>query len=480
MENQVHDLTSSISTSLSIPNQTMRIQIPVAMLTENGSQWNHALIFSLLDGGHINPNHVMRTVKLKWKITEVCDMVRAGYNRFICRFSNVNDQDRIEEQQPWVVMGCLILIETYSTGMVAANITFDRLPLWLSFKGLELEHLNSETVKLIGEAAGSVTSVLPRGVIPRSAEGFRAQVQVNVNEPLVQGQFVNTLANGDIWVAFKYNNLPSLFCTLCHRLGHDRHHCTFPAAIAPNQLNQTVHQSSFLPSPDSPANKQMILWPHEFNQAQTQATQVQVTREPSKVSSDCRQGLTLLNNMGLDSIEFKSSQQGTNFTNKAHRGNTYNLESPNANMNHLVHHHSPSPSPFIQQRNIRTEQQPLCINEPSPNGQSTRTGRGRLIGSTNKIPKAPKDQKGKGKLHSCDNVQGLSKQKKRKIAPAESSSIAIHYIQIPPAPPPIFTTRCPISNNQPSSNLNNHDLFSQMYANPVLTNLLLQQGALNP
>ncbi|KAF5202828.1 hypothetical protein FRX31_007585, partial [Thalictrum thalictroides] len=311
----------------------------------------------LLDGGHINPNHVMRTVKLKWKITEVCDMVRAGYNRFICRFSNVNDQDRIEEQQPWVVMGCLILIETYSTGMVAANITFDRLPLWLSFKGLELEHLNFETVKLIGEAAGSVTSVLPRGVIPRSAEGFRAQVQVNVNEPLVQGQFVNTLANGDIWVAFKYNNLPSLFCTLCHRLGHDRHHCTIPVAIAQNHLNQTVHQSSVLPSPDSPANKQMILWPHEFNQLQPQATQVQVTREPSKVSSDCRQGLTLLNNMGLDSIEFKSSQQGTNFTTKAHRGNTYNLESPTANMNHLVH--QASPSPFIQERNLQTEQQPL-------------------------------------------------------------------------------------------------------------------------
>ncbi|KAF5175536.1 hypothetical protein FRX31_034877 [Thalictrum thalictroides] len=145
-------------------------------------------------------------------------------------------------------------------------------------------------------------------------------------------------------------------------------------------------------------------------------------------------------------------------------------------MNHLVQ--QASPSPFIQERNLRTEQQPLCINEPSPNGQSTRRGRGRPIGSTNKIPKAPKDKKGKGKLHSCDNVQGLSKQKKRKIAPAESSSTTIHYIQTPPAPPPIFTPS--ISHNQSSSNLNNSDLISQMYANPVLTNLLLQQGALNP
>ncbi|KAF5207754.1 hypothetical protein FRX31_002659 [Thalictrum thalictroides] len=97
MDNQIHDLTTSITTSLSIPNQTMRIQIPVSMLRENGSQWNHTLIFTLFDGGHLNPNHVMRTIKIKWKITEVCDMVRAGHNRFICRFSNVNDQERIDD-----------------------------------------------------------------------------------------------------------------------------------------------------------------------------------------------------------------------------------------------------------------------------------------------------------------------------------------------------------------------------------------------
>ncbi|KAF5205141.1 hypothetical protein FRX31_005273 [Thalictrum thalictroides] len=76
----------------------MRLQIPIAILRENGNQWNNSLILTLLtllDGGHHNPNHVMCSVKIKWKITKVCDMVRAGHNKFICRFSNVNDQERI-------------------------------------------------------------------------------------------------------------------------------------------------------------------------------------------------------------------------------------------------------------------------------------------------------------------------------------------------------------------------------------------------
>ncbi|KAF5181686.1 hypothetical protein FRX31_028727, partial [Thalictrum thalictroides] len=112
----------------------MRHRIPVSMLQANGNMWNHSLIFTMMHGDHINPNHIMRTIKIKWKVVDACDIVRAGHNRFICRFSHDNDHERVEEQQPWVAMGCLVLMEPFTTGMIAANATFERLPLWMSFR----------------------------------------------------------------------------------------------------------------------------------------------------------------------------------------------------------------------------------------------------------------------------------------------------------------------------------------------------------
>ncbi|KAF5196968.1 hypothetical protein FRX31_013444 [Thalictrum thalictroides] len=214
MDNTIQDLTNSILASMNLPTQPMRIVLPVEMLQTNANQWNHAIIFTLMNGNHLNPNQVMRAGKIKWKVIDACDIVRAGNNRFVCRFYNNNDLDRVEEQQPWTIMGSLVLMEEFRTGMIAANVIFETLPLWMGFRGLELEHLNTKTVRMIASAAGIVQTVLPVGVIPRTAEGFRARVGVLVHLPLVQGYTFNTLSKGDVWISYKYNNLPSLLHNL--------------------------------------------------------------------------------------------------------------------------------------------------------------------------------------------------------------------------------------------------------------------------
>ncbi|KAF5179352.1 hypothetical protein FRX31_031062 [Thalictrum thalictroides] len=492
MENQLRELTTSITTSLTLPNQTMRLQIPVAMLRENGNQWNHSLIFTLLDGGHHNPNHVMRTVKIKWKITEVCDMVRVGHNRFICRFSNVNDQERIEEQQPWVVMGSLILMETFSTEMVAANITFERLPLWMSFRGLELEHMQSDTVRLIGETAGIITNVLPIGVIPRTAEGFRALVNVNVTEPLVQGRFVNTLSNGDVWVAFRYNNLPTLFCSNCNRLGHTRNQCHFPHAPELPTTHQPPNQTPPI-TEGRIQTRELILWPHEQAHAEYPAKSVvgkKIEHKPEDVQEM---------NLGPDPMDFNCTQPGPNtrlvslipsevafsaIPTGAYSGNVDSSPTAiqcNPTPQHLhLHQNQNIPNTFTPDPYPRRQQQPLRIQEPLPEStppqQPPRRGRGRPLGSTNKNRKLDPKDKGKGKQLSDEAQSKTIKNKKRKIFNTESASSATPYI---PHPPPQFTPRRNTSINMPFGNIDNLDLISQMYANPILTNLLIQQGALN-
>ncbi|KAF5192796.1 hypothetical protein FRX31_017617, partial [Thalictrum thalictroides] len=79
MENQaIHELTKSITKSLTIPSQVMKI--PTEIQRANGNLWNNTVILSLLNGGHLNPNLVMGKVKAKWRVGDSCDMVRAGHN----------------------------------------------------------------------------------------------------------------------------------------------------------------------------------------------------------------------------------------------------------------------------------------------------------------------------------------------------------------------------------------------------------------
>ncbi|KAF5184504.1 hypothetical protein FRX31_025911 [Thalictrum thalictroides] len=80
------DLSDSISNFLSLPNQAM--QIPVEVLRANGILWNNTVIATLLNGGHLNPNLVMRNFKIKWRIVDCSDIVHAGHNHFVCRFVN--------------------------------------------------------------------------------------------------------------------------------------------------------------------------------------------------------------------------------------------------------------------------------------------------------------------------------------------------------------------------------------------------------
>ncbi|KAF5178211.1 hypothetical protein FRX31_032201 [Thalictrum thalictroides] len=249
------------------------MQIPNHLLQNTGAQWNNTIILTLLHGGHLNPNLVMRSVKTKWSVRESSDILRAGANRFICRFHKPEDHTRIWEKQPLQVLGHIIVFEAFSTGMNANTIGFKTVPLWMSFTGLELEHHSTEIVEMIASVVGPVNEVLPVEMIPRTAEEYRVNVNVKVIQPLIQGTKVNTLIKGEIWVGFKYNGLPSLYCIICFRLGHDRANCQFLAIKEEIPLLMIAYHgeteeaagnnqaSSFQPAADVTTPT----WPHEVN-----------------------------------------------------------------------------------------------------------------------------------------------------------------------------------------------------------------------
>ncbi|KAF5205185.1 hypothetical protein FRX31_005228, partial [Thalictrum thalictroides] len=480
----------------------MRIILPTEMLQTNANQWNHTLIFTLLNGNHLNPNQVMRAIKLKWKVLDACDIIRAGENRLICRFYNLNDHERIEEQQPWTVLGCLVLIEEFAVEMIAANVRFETIPLWMSFRGLELEHLNTNTIRMIGSAAGTVRTVLPVGVIPRTAEGYRARVDVFVHLPVVQGFTVNTLTKGDVWISFRYNNLPSLYCAICNHLGHNRSNCHLQPTETAN-YNPGGSEGVGQQNPNAaqvvtfPEDQQIIVvWPHQ------QPTVPIISQGGGHNGDNMTYTANTCERVGENTVSDSTHLATQYWENMATHLNSDGSQSNHARDHHSVHSGSAMNLGFNPHtesgfdlsfglnnyQNLGMLNEPdqtaasrggtLTINEPLEGVATPRRGRGRPPGSLNKNTKNTKDPKGKGKAVEEDSRDYENISKKRKMFNDEGDSTAISYV--PEEPQIIQNTRTRVRNITEEENSEAIDLMSQLIANPTLTSILLKKGAINP
>ncbi|KAF5207558.1 hypothetical protein FRX31_002855, partial [Thalictrum thalictroides] len=134
---------------------------------------------------------------MKWKIVGYFDIGRIGLNKFVCRLHTAENIERVQNGQPWQVLGCLILMEKFSTPTDPDTIVFKRIPLWMTLEGLKLQHMSAKTVKGIATAAGRVRKVLPKKFLPRTAEGYRAQVRIDIYQPVVWETDVNTIEGTD-------------------------------------------------------------------------------------------------------------------------------------------------------------------------------------------------------------------------------------------------------------------------------------------
>ncbi|KAF5186419.1 hypothetical protein FRX31_023994 [Thalictrum thalictroides] len=112
------------------------------------------------------------------------DMVKVGPNHFVCKVYHQENMDRIETGQPWQILGCIVLIEPFSSPMDPDFIIFKRVPLRICFNCLLLEYLVIDTIRDITSDTGEVIKELPDRLLPRIANGFRGHDQFHCNATL--------------------------------------------------------------------------------------------------------------------------------------------------------------------------------------------------------------------------------------------------------------------------------------------------------
>ncbi|KAF5207229.1 hypothetical protein FRX31_003184, partial [Thalictrum thalictroides] len=172
--------------------------IPPSILRTTKALWKNALLVTFYHGGEqLNRTMVMRTLAAKWNIQNPMDVICEAPNKYICRFENAEDRNRIENMQPWHLCGHIVLMTHFISGMVAATHEIETVPIWLTMSGLHLEHHSLEAAAMIASAAGTVKKI----EFPKSGTGFRAKVGIKIAHPLVQGTPVNICDGDDIWIA---------------------------------------------------------------------------------------------------------------------------------------------------------------------------------------------------------------------------------------------------------------------------------------
>ncbi|KAF5180636.1 hypothetical protein FRX31_029776 [Thalictrum thalictroides] len=422
MENEdndkdINDLTESIQTNLTILKRVMRI--PLEQLRINGALWMHAMIISLWNGDHLNPNHVIRQIKLRWKVGERMSMVRVGHNRFVCKIHDVDDLERVETLQPWQIMGCIVLIEPFSTPMNPCDVVFTRIPLLIRFPNLTLEHMSAETVHLLAEDAGVVIEVLPHdGSLPRTAEGFRANIWADIHKPLLRGTYANTLHSGDVWVKIAYINLPSLN----YEGGH-----VYDQAI--QELGSEVV--------DQVCDQTIQLWAQEGLIDQSEEYNYMCAKGPLDLD---------LNNLGPELL--------------------VSLPQPTPHNEDVL-----QPIPLNIDVALIFAQQPLIIRDVQET-PITHQRRGRPPGSRNKNQKSNWVAKGKWKVNEEETIIG----KKRKILEIMATEGSIPD----PPEPPLSQQRIHESFAPPTPDLQTLDLILHLLHQPDIATHLAAFGILTP
>ncbi|KAF5205518.1 hypothetical protein FRX31_004895, partial [Thalictrum thalictroides] len=225
----------------------------------------------------------------------------------MCKIHHHEDYERVDAGQPWHIMGCILLIEPYTSQMNSAAVVFNRIPLWICFKGLLLEHLVKTTISMIAADAGEVIDVQPENDHPTSADDFRARIWVDINKPLLKGTFVNTIHQGWLWIPIKYINPPHLTCKLCMYLGHDYRSCTTTQERKIQAEKNNEKEAANKHKAES--SQSQAEWPHVCMNEQSQLITIESLITPGALNQNTGQLLTYGTSYNLGLAQHVSPNQ---------------------------------------------------------------------------------------------------------------------------------------------------------------------------
>ncbi|KAL0007876.1 hypothetical protein SO802_009378 [Lithocarpus litseifolius] len=183
--------------SLSAKESQMVTLTPVI---ENNSR---VLVAKLFTKRKVNAEALSRTLKSMWRSVQDFEIRDLGSNIVLIIFSEEADTHKILSQQPWSFDKYLIGLYKPTAEESVDDAKFDRASFWIQIYNLPISRMNKVNAEAIGQSLGDVEQVdaPPNGEC--RGRYIRVQANIDINQPLCRGRFVNIGDSEPLWISFQ-------------------------------------------------------------------------------------------------------------------------------------------------------------------------------------------------------------------------------------------------------------------------------------
>ena len=183
-----------------------------------------SLIGKFLTCKPFNKKAALATLKKAWGLEDGVHIVEVGSNLFQFKFRLEFELNRVFTGGPWSFDNQALLLTRWKAGMMATNVKFDSVALWVQIWGAPFDMRTSRVAEEVGNRLGRVLEVKKRRNNDSQNFFMRVKVAIPIEKEICQWAFLAGSDGRKYWVDHKYERLP-IFCHYCGLLGHDLRYC---------------------------------------------------------------------------------------------------------------------------------------------------------------------------------------------------------------------------------------------------------------
>nr|XP_048330865.1 uncharacterized protein LOC125422765 [Ziziphus jujuba var. spinosa] len=235
-----------------------------------------------------------------WNLMGKVKIEKLEENIFKFSFEQSGEKERIFKSRPWTFNGAHIILKEWPETLALSEISFKFSTFTVQIHGLPPIYLHTEAAFQIGARLGKVVkeSITRKSVV--SQRFLRFKVDIDTDNPLPAGFFLERAEGDELWVQFKFERL-SDFCYKCGRLSHVTGKCLFekPAMIRASTGIETRLYGSWIRSETS-GSLQFVNQPMAINE------EIHLNKQASQIES---REIIIPNNSRLTDIVHKSQAE---------------------------------------------------------------------------------------------------------------------------------------------------------------------------
>ena len=137
-------------------------------------------------------------------------IVDVGEGLFQFKFAMESQIRWVLANGPWSFEDHPLVLRRWERGMLARNVTFTSIPLWVQVWGLPFDLITMEAARDIGSGLGTVVDIDHKAFTSDQTRFIRLRVELPLAKPLRQGGVVLNPEGDRVQVGFKYERLVGL------------------------------------------------------------------------------------------------------------------------------------------------------------------------------------------------------------------------------------------------------------------------------